>query len=319
MAHIGYARVSTLYQKVEAQISALQAAGCEVVHEEKASGKSMKRPVLQKLLPSLRSGDTLVVVSLDRLGRSLMGLLEVIQGLKDRGIAVRSLNDPVDTTGSHGMFFLQIMAAVAELERRMIVDRTMAGIAAARAQGRVGGNPKLKQKGSQEYQEIIEARNRRYLEALVEDSDYWASIVKEMRPRQSWDKVVEAINKAKPEHAGVWTRERLVRACKRLVKEGYLSQDVLRKADRAPNRSRKNPSILGIVAGLKNAEPGLTYEGLAQRLGAMRIKTSRGKDTWGASTVYQILAAARDAGLLQVPLLRRGQRRKMVGQLTIKL
>src|SRR5690349_17754294 len=110
----------------------------------KASGTSRARPELARLLNRLCTGDTLVVVRIDRLARSLPHLLSVIERVRHAGGDFRSLGDPIDTAGPSGMLVLQIMGAVAEFERSLIVERTKAGLAAARAQGRVGGNPALR-------------------------------------------------------------------------------------------------------------------------------------------------------------------------------
>ena len=137
----GYARVSTGEQTLESQLRELRAAGCATVAEERASGGDPSRPVLADLLDRLAAGDTLVVVRLDRLGRSLLHLLETITALQDRGVHFRSLGDPVDTASPQGRFTLQILGAMAEFERALIRERTMSGLAAARAEGRTGGNP----------------------------------------------------------------------------------------------------------------------------------------------------------------------------------
>ena len=139
----GYARVSTGEQTLESQRRALRAAGCVTVAEETASCSGPSRPVLTALLDRLNAGDTLVVVRLDRLGRSLLHLLETISGLNERGAHFRSLGDPIDTASPQGRFTLQILGAMAEFERALIRARTMSGLAAARAEGRTGGNPGL--------------------------------------------------------------------------------------------------------------------------------------------------------------------------------
>jgi DNA invertase Pin-like site-specific DNA recombinase len=136
---IGYARVSTQDQKPELQLDALAAAGCEQVFQEKASGKDAERQELARCLQTLRKGDTLVVWRLDRLGRSLKHLVEIIQGLEARGIAFQSLTENVDTTSAGGRLIFHIFGALAEFERNLIRERTMAGLAAARVRGRQGG------------------------------------------------------------------------------------------------------------------------------------------------------------------------------------
>lgn len=139
MALIGYARVSTQDQNTGMQIDALQAAGCEKVFTDKASGASADRPELESALNYLRDGDVLVVWRLDRLGRSLKHLVEVVADLETKGIGFRSLNESIDTTTAQGKLIFHIFAALAEFERDLIRERTKSGLAAARARGRKGG------------------------------------------------------------------------------------------------------------------------------------------------------------------------------------
>ncbi len=141
---IGYARVSTQDQKPELQLDALAAAGCEQVFHEKMSGRVRDRPELEACLKALRQGDTLVVWRLDRLGRSLKDLVEIIHGLQGRGIGFQSLTESIDTTTAGGRLVFHVFGALAEFEHNLIRDRTVAGLAAARARGRMGGRrPKL--------------------------------------------------------------------------------------------------------------------------------------------------------------------------------
>lgn len=141
---IGYVRVSTNDQNTALQRNALHCAGCEQIFEDKISGKTADRPGLNKLLKSLTPGDTLVVWKLDRLGRSMRHLVELIENLRQREINFKSLTDSIDTSTPMGRFFFHVMGALAEMERELIVERTRAGLAVARAQGRIGGRrPKL--------------------------------------------------------------------------------------------------------------------------------------------------------------------------------
>ncbi len=138
---IGYARVSTMDQKLEAQIDALTKEGCKQIFEEKMSGAKKERPELERCLELLREGDTLVVTKLDRLGRTVRQLVELIETFKTRGIHFKCLDDPIDTTSSTGTFFFHVMGAFAELEKNMIRERTSVGLSAARKRGRTGGRP----------------------------------------------------------------------------------------------------------------------------------------------------------------------------------
>lgn len=138
---LGYARVSTGDQTVDLQLDALRSAGCERIWEETASGAKTDRPELADLLDHLRSGDTLVVWRLDRLGRSIQHLIQVVGDLAERGIVFRSLTEAIDTTTAAGRCFFHVLAALGEFERELIRERTNAGIAAARARGKKGGRP----------------------------------------------------------------------------------------------------------------------------------------------------------------------------------
>jgi DNA invertase Pin-like site-specific DNA recombinase len=162
---IGYARVSTVEQNLDLQLDALKKIGCEKVFEDKISGSKSDRPGLMKALEQLRSGDTLVVWRLDRLGRTLHHLLELINELKEKGIMFRSIQDGIDTTTSIGQFFFQITGAFAELERNLIKERTKAGLEAARARGKKGGRkPLLNKKQIQMMTEIYNAKSTSIIE-----------------------------------------------------------------------------------------------------------------------------------------------------------
>lgn len=139
---IGYARVSTQDQNTALQIEALEAAGCEKVFTEKASGAQRDRPQLKAALEYMRGGDTLVVWKLDRLARSLKQLIETVEDLEEREIGFRSLTEAIDTTTAGGKLIFHVFAALAEFERSIIRERTIAGLASARARGKLGGRPK---------------------------------------------------------------------------------------------------------------------------------------------------------------------------------
>ena len=139
---IGYVRVSTIEQNIHLQIDELKKAGCEKIFRDKVSGAKTERLGLNEALEFLREGDSLVVWRLDRLGRSLKHLLETVSLLEERGIGLRSLQESIDTTTSGGRLIFHIFGALAEFERNFIRERTMAGLKAARARGRVGGRPR---------------------------------------------------------------------------------------------------------------------------------------------------------------------------------
>ncbi len=140
---IGYARVSTEEQNLDLQRQALQGAGCETIFEDHGvSGSAIERPGLAKALAKAGPDDVLVVWKLDRLGRSLPHLIEVITGLREAGIGFQSLQEQIDTTSAGGRFYLHILAALAEFEREMISERTRAGMASARRRGKHVGRPR---------------------------------------------------------------------------------------------------------------------------------------------------------------------------------
>ncbi len=140
--NIGYARVSTKEQNLDLQKDALMKAGCIEIFEEKVSGAGKERPQLEKLVEKLRKGDILTVWKLDRLGRSIKDLIQLVNNIQGKGAELKSLNDHIDTTTPHGKLTFHMFAALAEFEKDIIRERTLAGLATARARGRVGGRPK---------------------------------------------------------------------------------------------------------------------------------------------------------------------------------
>ncbi|OHU35713.1 hypothetical protein BKG80_23455 [Mycobacteroides chelonae] len=139
---IGYARVSTVEQSTALQLDALHGAGVEQVFvDEGISGSVASRPELDRCLAHLREGDTLVVWRLDRLARSLRNLLELVESLSQRGIHLRSLTEAIDTSSASGRLILSVFGALAEFERALIIERTQAGLAAARSRGARIGRP----------------------------------------------------------------------------------------------------------------------------------------------------------------------------------
>jgi len=138
---IGYARVSTNDQDTQLQIDALKAAGCERIYEEKQSGAKKDRPELQQCLKSLREGDILIVWKLDRLGRSLQHLIELVTDLENRQIGFQSLTENIDTTSPTGKLIFHIFGSLAEFERGLIRERVKAGLAAAKKKGKKFGRP----------------------------------------------------------------------------------------------------------------------------------------------------------------------------------
>ena len=139
---IGYARVSTVEQSLDLQKDALAQAGCQKIYTDKASGCAKDRKGLERAIDHLREGDSLVVWKLDRLGRSLSHLVALVGDLKEQRIGFRSLQESIDTTSGVGKLIFHVFASLAEFERDLIRERTLAGIASARARGRIGGRPR---------------------------------------------------------------------------------------------------------------------------------------------------------------------------------
>ena len=139
---VGYVRVSTIEQNAASQLDALKKAGCRRIFHDEESGARSERPGLRGALEFLRGGDTLLVWSLDRLGRSLRHLIDTVAELEKRGIGFQSLQEAIDTTTSGGRLVFHIFGALAEFECSLIRERTRAGLAAARARGRRGGRPR---------------------------------------------------------------------------------------------------------------------------------------------------------------------------------
>ncbi|ENY0885704.1 recombinase family protein [Escherichia coli] len=150
------------------QRNALVCAGCEQIFEDKLSGTKTDRPGLKRALKRLQKGDTLVVWKLDRLGRSMKHLISLVGELRERGINFRSLTDSIDTSSPMGRFFFHVMGALAEMERELIVERTLAGLAAARARGRTGGRrPKLTKEQHEQIARLIKNGHDRKQLAII--------------------------------------------------------------------------------------------------------------------------------------------------------
>jgi DNA invertase Pin-like site-specific DNA recombinase len=297
MALLGYARVSTQGQDLAPQLRQLRAAGCTAIFEEKASGTSRARPELARLLDRLRRGDTLVVVRIDRLARSLSHLLTVIERVCGAGGHFRSLDDPIDTAGPSGMLVLQIMGAIAQFERALIVERTKAGLATARARGRVGGNPALRRRDPAVLGKIAAMREQTRLAALLPDADVWFATVRRLRPARSWDEVTQAVNAALPPGQRAFTRERLVRAVRLFVREGLAEPALLERAPRRLTRNPKARRAMELAASFLRGRPWASLAEIGAELSRMGVKPRSG-GKWADSSVRLLLDRARTLGLL---------------------
>lgn len=294
MPLIGYARVSTEDQTPLPQSQALKDAGCGLVFEEKASGGDRARPVLADVLDRMEKGDTLVVVRIDRLARSLSHLLQVIEQLESKSAFFRSLQDPIDTASPQGKFTLQVLGATAEFERALIRERTKAGLASARSKGRIGGNPGLRARDPEAQRKVRLARQDGFMDRLHETAQDWVPHVRRLRPDMAWEDLLRIINAPLPPSRH-WSQGRLLRAVKAYVRDGFLQSEVLGRA--APRDA--DDRLPAIVAAIKGADPDITLQAICDRLEAMRERTPRGRTHWQPSSVRMLLQRAEKLGFLQ--------------------
>lgn len=289
-----YARVSTEEQTTDPQTAALERAGADIVYQDVASGASRRRPELQRLLLELRPGDTLMVARLDRLARSLAHLLEIVDTLQQKGCFFRSLADNFDTTTAQGRMMLGFLGTIAEFERALIAERTKAGLAVARAKGRVGGNPRLKDKSDlAARRQIAIKRHAQYLDSLRVSHPRWLPTVEALRPYAPWDLVLRRVRQADP--AGAWTKPKLVRAVKGLASIGIADGNKLLA------RARPLPPddvLPRLVASIVRARPEITVRGVAAELEALGERTSRGGRSWSPSSAALQIERAKQMGLL---------------------
>jgi len=288
---IGYARVSTEDQLNDAQVDELRAAGCHRIHQEHGSGASRARPVLAKLLKELGAGDVLIVVRLDRLARSVSHLLQVIEDLEKRGVHFRSLRDPIDTSTPQGMFSLEVLGAIARLERALIAERTKSGMKAAKARGRLAGNPGLRERRPEAVRAVSAARGRAYLDELIASAQTWLPTVRQLRPQHNWDDIVRILNRKGHD----WTAERLRRAVQRMVREKLVESDLIK---RSPRR-RPEDHLMRLVARIAIADPDLSLRDIAAQLDRMHQPPARGGRKWQPSSVRALLDEARRFGLIR--------------------
>ena len=280
---IGYARVSTGEQSTDAQVDALQTAGCKVIFNEHRSGADRDRPELARALGAIRAGDVLVVTRLDRLARSVQHLLAVIDQLQARKAAFRSLGDPVDTSTPQGVFTIQILAAVAELERALIAARTRSGLAAAIARGARPGNPGVRDGHPDAIAKITKAKAAGHLDKIVASADDWLPTVRRMRPRATWEAVVAELNKQG--RGRPWRVERLQRAVRLLVRERLAEPELLGRAPRRPAKL----SLIQTVLAMRLANPDISLREIGRQLESMQVRSPRGHAHWSPSMVASLL------------------------------
>lgn len=281
---IGYGRVSTEDQQTQAQREALSGAGCTIIFEEKASGGDRRRPELAEALRLLKRGDTLVVTRIDRLGRSLSHLLEVIETIRAKGGHFRSLSDPIDTSSPQGLFTLQVLGAAAEFERALVRERTKAGLASAAKQGRVGGNPGLKQRDPMAIAKIRAARAAGELARLEETAHLWMPTVERLRPLTPWPAVTKSVQRVDPE--GRWSEAKLKRAVRRLVGANQAQARVLSPAPKA--KAPKRDDLLDAVRLVLSATPTITLRELGQALTRAGHRSPSNLQDWSLATLSRL-------------------------------
>lgn len=287
---IGYARVSTDEQATEAQEMELRAAGCDFIVQEHGSGASRSRPALSRLLREIGAGDTLVVVRLDRLARSVSHLLEVIEDLSAKGAHFRSLRDPIDTTTPQGMFSLQVLGAVAQLERALISERTKAGIRAAKAKGKKPGNTGIRERRPEALAKMTAVQKAAYGARIQASANQWLPTVRRMRPDHTWDDIARMLQQRGLD----WTPERLRRAVKWLVSEHMADASLLKKSPARLPEDR----LMTLVAGIHASNPDLTLRQIGLQLEQLRERTPRGGSKWSPSSVKNLIDRAQRTGLL---------------------
>jgi|TARA_B100000519_G_C14259916_1_gene447124 DNA invertase Pin-like site-specific DNA recombinase len=295
MRKIGYARVSTSEQSTEAQVQRLKEFGCDIVFQEKMSGGNADRPMLEKAIRSLQPEDKLVVIKFDRLARSLPDLINIVKRIEDTGAFFESVSDTIDCSTPLGRFFLHILGSVAEFERSLVHDRTVAGLKSAREHGRVGGNPRLRARDPEALAQLSDARDAAYFKKLSAVAEHWVPIVSRYRPDTPWEDVLRIVN-VSLRRAGhkLWTDKKLRRAAKRFVAEGMLSPDVLSRSKSVT----MNDSALMVIAGIINQAPHLRLDQIAHELKEVKCPTPRGRPEWSTSSVLNYVRKARAQGLI---------------------
>ena len=289
---VGYARFSSAdHQANDRQVDDLRGAGCDRIYQEHGFSSSQAKPILVRLLEDLNAGDALVVARLDRVARSASDLLAMIEKLKDRQIGFRSLGDPIDTTGPLGALSIQVLGAIVDLEKAQSAERARESIKAAKAQGRLPGNPGLREKRPEAIEAASKAREKLYIDGLNASSETWLPVVRQLRPKHSWDNVVDVLNRRGQD----WTVERLRRAVHRLVREQLAEKELL---DRSPRRAPED-HLMKKVAAITIADPSLSLRCIASELEKMGERPARGGKKFQPSSVRDLLDKAHRFGLIR--------------------
>lgn len=280
---IGYARVSTDDQDCANQRTELEANGCDVVYSDMISGTKRARPSLRAAMAVLRPGDTLMVVRLDRLGRSMMTTKLIIDEIERAGAALASLHDKFDMSTSSGRFMRDIIVRIAEYERDLIVDRTKAGLDEARKRGWIPGNPAVRRKDPVVMSKIAASRSVTLDERARLEAADWIGIVRARRPAMSWIDVHRIIQNRhytakRPLHLA-----KMMRIVKRLVSLG----DLPRKAmDRRQVQQNETAAI--IAKNIRIENPDISLRKLGEELTLRGHSPLRARQ-WSPETVRRLL------------------------------
>ena len=286
---LGYARVSTEDQATDAQTDELRAAGCAAITRSTARahrGLGRNSPGYVRN-PARRCPRRRPARSPRPFGEPPPRSHRTTGGWRR---PFRSLRDPIDTSTPQGMFSLQVLGAVAQLERALISERTKAGIKAAQARGKLSGNPGLRARDPAAIAKAAQARNRVFTGDVIASMDRWLPTVRRMRPQSPWEDVVQVLNQA---GGARWTTERLRRAVQRAVRERLADTTLLERAPRRPPEDR----LMMMVAGIAMANPEMSLRAIGAQLEAMRERTPRGGRQWAASSVKNLLDQAEKLGL----------------------
>ena len=292
MARYGYVRVSTDDQDLALQLDALRCAGVPDgnIFRDTASGARSHREGLDQVWKRLQSGDELVIWRLDRLGRSIDHVRRIVQDLHKRGIALRSLRESFETDSAAGEFQLNLFAALSHMERRLISERTRAGLAAARNRGAKLGNPEVAQRSTMRAHLRAVARQQYFRRLNASEAEWWP-YVRRFRPEASWAAVAGLVNANLPTASRQWSSRALRNAAKAYVDAGRADPTILEPARSARSDDAADRAAR-LIARLRALHPEDSLRDLAGRLEALGEPTPRGGARWHASSVRAALRRA---------------------------
>ena len=289
---VGYVRVSTEDQTTQPQRDVLEAAGCQLIFEDIASGAKADRVALRRCLKSLNEGDTLMVARLDRLGRSAQHLLEIVNGLRKRGVFFRSVHESFETASAQGQMMMTMLGAFAEFERNIISERTKAGITAARSRGAILGNPQLRAKDPTAIALMKATQADRFLERDRQYLGPYVDYIRNKRPFITWEALSADLANPKIQKKPISvTVETLKRKVARLVKAGDLPPEVMQPKPRKGYGRRAQALIVLEVLRREYPEASLSKLGrLLEEHGVRPIRAAQ----WSRQGIRQLLEALND-------------------------